>query len=163
VIRRWVTIALVSLLFLLCAAAFVAMAWVRASQGHGGQVYPSEIRGLAIREPPADPSADARRRGEVVYRHYCQICHGKQGKGDGFNADKLEVPPGDFTNEEFWRQTSDERELEYRLKDSISKGGPSIGKSVLMPGWGHTLSEKQIRDVIVYVHAFAPRPEAHDK
>jgi cytochrome c oxidase cbb3-type subunit 3 len=155
---RWITITLASLLALLSAAAFLAMAWVRASQGHGGHVYPSEISGLAIREPPADPLADARDRGKVVYQHYCQICHGEKGKGDGLNSANLTAPPRDLTDPKFWQQTTGERTY-Y----AVAQGGPSVGKSVLMPAWGHTLTERQIRDVITFVRAFAEPPRAEAK
>jgi cytochrome c oxidase cbb3-type subunit III len=157
-IRRWVTICFVCLLPLLCVAAFVAMARVRALQGHGGQIYPSEISGLAIREAPADSLADARRRGEVVYRHYCQICHGEKGKADGFNSANLERPPRDLTDPKFWQQTTGERTY-Y----AVSEGGLSVGKSVLMPAWGHTLTERQIRDVITFIRAFAEPRRAEAK
>ena len=155
---RWITIALASLFALLFAAAFVGMAWIRASQGHGGQVYPSEISGLAIREPPADPLADARSRGRGVYQHYCQICHGEEGKGNGFNAGNLQPAPRDFTDGKFWQQSSGER-IDY----AVAQGGPSVGKSVLMPRWGHTLNERQLRDVIVFIRAFAAPPKAQGK
>jgi mono/diheme cytochrome c family protein len=152
---RWITIALASLFAMLFAAAFVGMAWVRASQGHGGHVYPSEISGLAIREPPADPLADARDRGEVVYQHYCRICHGEKGKGDGFNSANLDRPPRDLTDAKFWQRTTAERAY-Y----AVSEGGPSVGQSVLMPRWGHTLTERQLRDVLVFIRAFAAPPKA---
>ncbi len=163
VIRRWLAIAATGLLPLLFAAAFLTMAWVRSQQGHSEQVYPSEIETLAVHREPADPLADARARGREVYRHYCQICHGEKGRGDGFNAERLATPPRDFANPKFWQQTSDQRELEYRLRSAIANGGPSVGKSVLMPAWGHTLTERQIRDVIVFVRAFAATAKAEEK
>jgi mono/diheme cytochrome c family protein len=149
--------ALVALIPAVFVAAFLTMSWIRSRQGHGGEVFPSEIEALAVRREPADPLADARARGQVIYRHYCQICHGEGGKGDGFNSSNLEPSPRDFTDHKFWRQTSDER-LHY----AVAQGGPSVGKSVLMPAWGHTLTEKQIRDVLVFVRAFAT-PEKAEK
>ena len=116
---------------------------------------PLQIEALAVHREPADPLADARRAAGEVYRHYCQICHGESGKGDGFNASKLDPRPHDFSDARFWQQTSDER-----VYYAIAQGGPSVGKSVLMPAWGHTLTEKQIRDVIVFIRAFAAPPEA---
>jgi mono/diheme cytochrome c family protein len=136
-------------------AAFLAMAWIRSRQGHGGEVYPSEIEALAVHRGPPDPLADARAHGRAVYRHYCQICHGENGKGDGFNSSNLERLPRDFTDSQFWQQTSDER-----VYYAVAQGGTSVGKSVLMPAWGHTLTEKQLRDVIVFIRSFAAPPQA---
>ena len=153
---RPIVTALVYLVLALLAAAFPTMAWVRSQQGSKGHVSPSEIDGLAIRREPANPLADARNRGGVVYRHYCQICHGSGGEGDGTNASLLEIQPRNFTDSEFWqKRTTDER-----LHDAVSHGGTYIGKSVLMPAWGRTLTEQQIRDVVVFIRAFAGRVEA---
>ena len=150
-IRRWLAIALVGLVSAIYVAAFLAMGWVRAHQGHGGQVYPSPIEALAVSHEPADPLADARARGEKVYRHYCQVCHGESGKGDGRNAPMLNPRPRDFSDAKFWQAIV--RDRDYNV---IVQGGAASGKSVLMPAWGHTLTERQIRDVSVFIRAFAP-------
>ncbi|MGO9109658.1 MAG: c-type cytochrome [Thermoguttaceae bacterium] len=149
-IRRWLAVALVSLVSATYVVAFLAMGWVRAQQGRGGQVYPSQIDALAASREPADPLADARARGEKVYRHYCQICHGESGQGDGFNASRLEPHPRDFTDAKLWQKIRDDR-----LYNVIAQGGAADGKAVLMPAWGHTLTERQIRDVMVFIRAFS--------
>ncbi len=150
--RRWLFIAAVSLIPAVYVGSFLAMAWIRSGQGHAEKVYQSEVEKLAIHAGPADPLADARERGRKVFQHYCQICHGERGMGDGFNAGKLTPPPRDFTQSSFWDSPTTTNE---RLHFAISQGGPSVGKSVLMPAWGHTLTISQIDDVIVYVRAFA--------
>jgi cytochrome c oxidase cbb3-type subunit III len=158
VTRRWLSIALTGLIPAVYVAAFLTMAWIRAGQGHSEQVYPSQIEALAVDKQPRDPLADARARGQEVYRHYCQICHGEHGKGDGFNSGRLEPRPHDFTDATFWQQTTDER-----VYYAVAQGGPSVGKSVLMPAWGHTLTKGQLRDVVVYTHAFATSTTPHDE
>ena len=108
--------------------------------------YPSTIEELAVRRERLDPLVESQMRGRQVYQHYCQICHGKTGQGDGFNAAMLDPPPRNFSDEAFWKQTNDES-----LTAVISQGGKAVDKSVLMPPWGHTLDEQQIRDVIAYL------------
>ena len=118
-------------------------------------VYPSEIDALAIHKEPADPLADARAQGREIYAHYCRICHGDKGKADGFNAGKLNPPPRDFTDAKFWQGATEER-----LHDAVAYGGPYVGKSLEMPAWGHTLSEREIHDAIVFIRSFAPQPQS---
>jgi cytochrome c oxidase cbb3-type subunit 3 len=156
--RRWLSITLIGLIPTIYIAGFLAMTWVRSQQGNAVQVYPSEIEALAIHKGPADPLADARGRGRKVFQHYCQICHGESGKGDGFNSSRLTPAPRDFTQPSFWKSTTDER-----VHFAIGQGGPSVGKSVLMPAWGNTLTKSQIDDVIVYVRSLAAPASAKSK
>src|ERR1017187_4358286 len=123
--RRWLAIALVGLVPATYGVAFLAMGWVRAHQGHGGEVYPSQIEALAVSHQPADPLADARARGEKVYQHYCLVCHGESGKGDGRNAPTLDPRPHDFTDMKFWQATREDR-----IYDAIAQGGKENGTSV---------------------------------
>jgi len=108
--------------------------------------YRSQIAALAGDERPTDPLTLSQQRGSAVYQHYCLICHGVDGQGNGFNASLLGTPPRNFSEEAFWKQIDDEQ-----LFTVISRGGKAVNKSVLMPAWGHTLSEQQIRDVIAYL------------
>jgi len=111
---------------------------------------PSPIEALATRGMPRDPVADSRARGRQVYHHYCVICHGTDGRGDGFNSSNLTVAPRDFTDPTFWEQANDERMLL-----AVANGGAAIDKSVLMPAWGRTLTNPQQRDVVSFLHTLA--------
>jgi len=115
---------------------------------------PSPIEALATRGVPSDRVAEARLRGEKVFRHYCAVCHGNEGRGDGFNSTNLALSPQDFSSPEFWQQMTD-----AHLFLTVSKGGPANGKSVLMPAWGRTLTDRQLHDVVAFLHTFAPRAE----
>ncbi len=117
--------------------------------------YPSQIETLAARRAPATPLGQSQRRGQGVYEHYCQICHGHQGRGDGFNSSTLTSPPRNFTDDAFWSQTTDEE-----LTSTIADGGKSVGKSNLMPAWGLTLDRQQIRDVTAYLRKLSESASA---
>ena len=119
---------------------------------------PSAIEALATRNVPRNFMIESQSRGREVFGHYCAICHGAEGKGDGFNSNNLAIPPRNFSDPEFWRLATDER-----LLLTISQGGPAVEKSVLMPAWGHTLTEHQLRDVIAFLHTLAPTAETQDK
>jgi mono/diheme cytochrome c family protein len=86
------------------------------------------------------------RMGKVTFAHYCQTCHGETGAGDGFNAFNLDPHPRDLSDPEFQKKKSD-----AELADAIRRGGAGVGLSALMPPWGHTLSDRQIGDVVLYV------------
>ena len=114
----------------------------------------SPIETLAMRNVLADPAAESQLRGQKVYKHYCAICHGDEGKGDGFNSTNLAVPPRNFSSPQFWQQLTDENLLLV-----VSKGGPAVGKSVLMPAWGRTLTDRQMHDVVAFLHTFVVRDD----
>ena len=105
-----------------------------------------------MRDVAADALAVSQSRGGRVFEHYCVICHGREGQGNGFNSTHLEVPPRDFTSSQFWQQATDER-----LLLAVSNGGLAVGKSVLMPAWGRTLNDQQLRDVVAFLHTLTPK------
>jgi mono/diheme cytochrome c family protein len=88
------------------------------------------------------------RLGKGIYRHYCQTCHGETGVGDGFNAFNLDPRPRDLSDPALQKKKSD-----AELADTIRRGGAGVGLSALMPPWGHTLSARQIDEVILSVRA----------
>lgn len=106
---------------------------------------------------PAPEVSYALRVGKSVYGHYCQTCHGETGAGDGFNAFNLDPRPRDFSDPVFRAKKSD-----ADLVDAVRRGGAGVGLSPLMPPWGHTLSSRQIDQVVLYVRSLqkppAPRP-----
>lgn len=90
--------------------------------------------------------------GKAIYGNYCAACHGTSGKGDGPAAVGMKPSPRDLTNEEFMQTISDE----YLYKVVIS-GGPKVGKSSLMPGWGSVLDQKEIIDIVSYLRKLSEK------
>ena len=84
--------------------------------------------------------------GKKLYGQICATCHGQSGKGDGPGAAALNPKPRDHTDKEYMSKLSDDD-----LFKVIKNGGASVGKSPLMPPWGSTLKDDQIRDVVAYV------------
>jgi cytochrome c oxidase cbb3-type subunit 3 len=117
----------------------------------------SPLETLAMRDVPPDSTAESQQRGRKVFEHYCSICHGINGQGDGFNSSNLAVPPRNFADQQFWKQATDEK-----LILVVSKGGPAAGKSVLMPAWGRTLTERQMHDAVAYLRTLVVRNEPKD-
>jgi mono/diheme cytochrome c family protein len=88
-------------------------------------------------------------QGAVLYEKYCLVCHGKEGKGDGFNAFNLDPRPRDFTDSTYMKALSDEQ-----IAQTITGGGRSVNKSPLMPAYGWTLDRQQIRYLASYLRSF---------
>ena len=56
---------------------------------------------------PTDPKVDIS-IGKSLYDKHCKSCHGKEGYGDGTKADGLKGDLGDFSSEEYQKQTDGE-------------------------------------------------------
>jgi len=83
----------------------------------------------------------------VNYEHYCTQCHGTEGKGNGVNAtDEMPVSPRNHTDpKEMGKLTSED--VYFAIKD----GGKSVGKSSLMPRWGGTLDDGEIKALVEHL------------
>ncbi len=80
------------------------------------------------------------------YRAYCAACHGLTGKGDGYNAVYLPVPPTAHANRASMSLRADDT-----LFDGISAGGLILNRHPYMPAWGKTLAAEEIRDLVAYL------------
>ena len=97
------------------------------------------VMSLAASAPIKEPAADN-------YKTYCVQCHGMQGNGQGINVRDMSVQPRDHTDAKSMSTRTD-----ADLFKVIKEGGLSIDKSVLMPPWGDTLSDDEIRDLVQYL------------
>lgn len=108
--------------------------------------------GAANRKPLGPDSVAA---GAKLFGQYCQTCHGKTGRGDGPTGVALKPRPRNFHNPKEFKSKNDEE-----LYKVISKGGPSLKLSPLMVGWGGTLKEMQIRQLIAFIRTLRDTAEA---
>src|SRR5262249_38282344 len=83
-----------------------------------------------------------------LYEQTCAMCHGTSGKGDGPTSQSLQPKPADLT-------IVVKNKSDAYLTKLITEGGPSVGKSPLMPSYKGLLNEKQVRSVIQYVKRLA--------
>lgn len=81
-------------------------------------------------------------RGQKSYKIECMHCHGKEGKGDGSSAMKIEKTVADLTSDYVQNQTDGE------LFWKISEGRKP------MPLAKRTLTDDQRWDVINYIRTF---------
>ena len=83
-------------------------------------------------------------KGKRLYKQYCSLCHGEEGRGDGFNAFNLNPRPADLT------EVCKEMEDGYIVK--VVKGGTkAVGKSSLCPPYGRTIQKEDINAIVSYL------------
>jgi mono/diheme cytochrome c family protein len=99
----------------------------------------------ALADGPGNPV-----KGKAVFQQNCMICHGPKGRGDGPAASGLPTRPANYSE----RKSSEEKQLRV-----VTNGGASEKLSPIMPAWGDTLSEQEIRDVVSYVRTELSTPE----
>ena len=109
-------------LFLICATVFIAKSTVFAASA------------------------------EENYKFYCVQCHGKDGTGTGPNAKpstfgldlpEMSVTPINHASKDDMSKLSD-----TDIIGAITDGGISVNKAALMPPWGKTLTEAEIKDML---------------
>ena len=84
--------------------------------------------------------------GKRIYLESCKACHGVDGKGSG--AMKFNPPAADLTSPKI------QEKLDARLYNSIHEGRPNTA----MGAWKHSLSAKEVLDVMSYVRTFRGSP-----
>jgi len=82
------------------------------------------------------------KRGEVVFKTNCILCHGIKANGKGRAAKLYNPPPANLTK-------SDKND-DYKTM-IITYGGQAMGRSEFMPPWGEQLTPQEITDVVAYL------------
>ncbi|HXU08289.1 MAG TPA: cytochrome c, partial [Blastocatellia bacterium] len=83
----------------------------------------------------------------------CVWCHAEATPAGPSNRSNVTPTPPLFNDGETLNPLTDEF-----LRNTITLGGSAMGKSTMMPPWGQTLSQDEIRSVIAYVRAVAQPP-----
>ncbi len=92
--------------------------------------------------------------GKELYTSYCLSCHGKDGKGSGQRAYKLDTSPANFTLDSFQKQT--DGALLYKIY-SGHRGMPGFKKRIpgnkdaIEGGFGKT---RMPGDLVNYIRSF---------
>lgn len=92
---------------------------------------------------------DPVKRGEVVFKTNCILCHGVNGDGKGRAAKLYNPPPANLT-------ISDKND-DYK-RSIITMGGAAMGRSDVMPVWGEQLNSDEINDVVAYLRTILVVP-----
>lgn len=111
--------------------------------------WPSQAYATDEEYPPKDSLEASIYRGNIVFMHYCQLCHGPQADGNGRAAKIYDPRPANLVmsdkNDRYWDMI-------------IRQGGEAVARSKFMPPWGSELTDEQIHDVLAYLQSINKNP-----
>lgn len=105
--------------------------------------------GLRVRNP-VEPTPQSIQNGEGLFRIYCAMCHGEQGRGNGQMVGKV-VPSSDLHAERIRNQK------DGYLYATIRSGG------LVMPAYQHALSTAERWDLVNYVRHLQQQEAQRDQ
>ena len=114
-----------------------------------------EIKLVETAEHEPDPWVKysyAERQGKKIFDHYCVVCHGATGEGDGFNSFNLDHRPHSLADSAYVVALSD-----AILTQVIKFGGRGANKSILMPAYPYSLNSDQISFLVAYIRTFVKK------
>lgn len=90
---------------------------------------PAAAKPASAAAAPAKPAANPKlAEGRSFFAGRCVPCHGTSGRGDGPAGGSLTPRPRNFTDRAWQKSVTD-----THIEKVIFQGGPSVGKSPLMP------------------------------
>jgi mono/diheme cytochrome c family protein len=69
-----------------------------------GKPWPPTEAAVKLKNPVAATDENLA-EGKSLYAKHCKSCHGVKGKGDGTKAESIDISCGDFTSEDFQKET----------------------------------------------------------
>lgn len=97
------------------------------------------------------PTPESIAAGKKHYMGICFTCHGAAGDGNGPAGGALTPKPADFTDAAFWASRN-----RAAVEKAIKLGGPAVGKSPLMAGFGGQFSDAQIAEITDFLISLKP-------
>jgi mono/diheme cytochrome c family protein len=95
----------------------------------------------------------AQAQGKRIFYQQCVWCHADSTPAGPSNRSNVTPTPPLMNDGATLNSESDEY-----LENIISLGGSALGKSAMMPPYGRTLTQEEIRAVIAYTRAIAQPP-----
>jgi len=152
-------------LLLVTACSLVAIMSACKSK-HAGSPD-AQLRSYDVEQDPNDPQHliplnYQQAQGKRVFNNTCVWCHADVTPAGPSNRPNLTPQPPLATDGETLNNVDDET-----MRNVITLGGSAMGKSPMMPPWGQTLSQDDIKAVMAYVRVLSqtshaepqPKPE----
>lgn len=140
----------IALTALVTITASAALAWsLRDWRANPSTPAEAVATTSPITSAPIDRRAVILGAGRLAYQVHCARCHGAEGHGDGPDAERLRPPPRDFAAGH-WRSAP--------TPDAIRKTIVAGIDGTTMPGWGDSLSRRELDGLVAHVLSLAPKP-----
>jgi mono/diheme cytochrome c family protein len=92
--------------------------------------------------------------GKKLYAMNCAMCHGVKGGGNGPAAAAIKPRPTNFTDPNLKNKLFTDTDDPDREWLKVTKEGGAANKlGAAMPGFGSSLTDKQIQDIIAFIHS----------
>lgn len=124
---------------------------------------PQDITPAAFRAYDTEPDVNDPQRlislhyeqaeGKRVFYDKCVWCHADATPAGPSNRSNLTPQPPLLSDGSVMNSVSD-----TFIRNIVNLGGGALGRSPMMPPWGNTLNDKEIRAVTAYVRAIAEPP-----
>jgi mono/diheme cytochrome c family protein/thiol-disulfide isomerase/thioredoxin len=144
-----------TVVFALMASA--ALAWSLRTWRERPGTSPVALASATVPAPSTattDRDAVLLSAGRLAFQVHCTRCHGAEGHGDGPDAERLQPPPRDFASEH-WRFGP----TPESVRRVIVAGIPGTA----MPGWGDSLSRRELDGLVAHVLSLAPMADTHGR
>jgi cytochrome c oxidase cbb3-type subunit 3 len=92
-------------------------------------------------------------QGKRIFYEKCVWCHADSTPSGPSNRMNVQPTPPLINDGKMFNPLSDEY-----LENVINLGGAAVGKSAIMPPWGRTLTQDDIKAVVAYIRAVAEPP-----
>jgi len=102
------------------------------------------VRSQSLERSPAAQKDQNNREGSRLFRRFCAMCHGPDGRGTAMRENLPMLP--DFTRTA-WQEGRSDRQLAVSIFD---------GRGAKMPSFAGRVSREQARDLVAFIRTFAP-------
>jgi len=100
---------------------------------------------------PVDLEKSSGNTADDIYGMSCIMCHGRDGEGDGEISRKLGIAIRPLGSRAV--QAMSDEELQAVISGGIADTSRSSAR--YMPAWSNSLTEEQIRQLVLYIRALA--------
>jgi len=140
-------------------ALLILAVFVSACGKQGAAAAPDPLRNAYDTEPDWNDATKLiqlnyqQAQGKRIFYAQCVWCHADSTPAGPSNRSNLKPMPALMNDGTVLNSESDEY-----LQNVITLGGSAVSKSAMMPPYGQTLTQEEIRDVIAYTRAIAQPP-----
>ena len=144
---------------LLASMCFVSIVALTACRKKGAAATPDpQLRAYDVEPDPSDPQriislSYQQAQGKRIFYNNCVWCHADATPAGPSNRSNLTPNPPLMSDGTVLNSVSDEF-----MQNIVTLGGSALGKSAMMPPWGQTLTQDEIKAVIAYARAIAQPP-----